>query len=522
MLFLGSLVVAVAVEKWNLHKRLALRTLTLVGPEPKWLLLGIMLPTWFLSMWMSNTATTAMMVPIVTAILQQIKACQTEGTIEESMMDEPNGICIDVEDEHGDVTKPEKMDMSERPDATTTTATTTANRAEREKQFLGFAKTFSLATAYSANIGGMATLTGTPPNVIFKGLADELFASYGERNPVNFANWIAVGLPLSLILFVFLWMWMLMYSQGWRCLLCWRKDHTSYERVRETLRREYARLGPMSFAEVVVTINFIALALLWITRSPGFMVGWGSLFKPGFVKDSTPAVFIAVILFILPARPPSWMGCCRTKNAAITEALYAGPAYEPILDWDTVNKRLAWGVLLLMGGGFAMADACQASGLSEWMSENLGGLSFMSGWTVALLLSILIAGATEVTSNAATTTLFIPIVGALAVNLGLNPLYLMIPCTIAASLAFILPVATPPNAIVFATGFLRVKDMALAGIPMNIVAIIALNLALNTWIAPVYDIFHVQKGFLVMPNSTMTSNVTTGLSTPNVLYNITT
>ncbi|CAG5124708.1 unnamed protein product, partial [Candidula unifasciata] len=275
MLFLGSLIVAVAVEKWNLHKRLALRTLTLVGPEPKWLLLGVMLPTWILSMWMSNTATTAMMMPIVTAILHQIKDCQSQDCHEEILMDEHHGMVITVDGTENNYTdhKKKEMEIEERR--------LTYNRAERENQFLGFAKTFSLAAAFSSNIGGMATLTGTPPNVIFKGLSDSLYLKYAAANPVNFANWLALGIPMAIILFVFLWLWMQLYSQGLSCLKFWKKDKTCYEKVRISLREEYVKMGPMSFAEILVLINFVLLALLWVTRKPGFIPGWNSLFDPG-------------------------------------------------------------------------------------------------------------------------------------------------------------------------------------------------------------------------------------------------
>uniref|UniRef100_A0A0B7APS4 Citrate transporter-like domain-containing protein n=1 Tax=Arion vulgaris TaxID=1028688 RepID=A0A0B7APS4_9EUPU len=525
MLFLGSLIVAVAVEKWNLHKRLALRTLTLVGPEPKWLLLGVMLPTWVLSMWMSNTATTAMMMPIVTAILLQIKECQLQDNHEEIILDDSNGITITVHGTEANYTNKKMKKVHELEEERHAT-----NRAEKEKQFIGFAKTFSLAAAFSSNIGGVATLTGTPPNVIFKGLADGLYLKYAARNPVDFANWLAVGIPMAVILVIFLWFWMQLYSQGLSCLKFWEKDKTSYEKVRISLREEYSKMGPMSYAEIVVLVNFVLLALLWVTRKPGFIPGWNSLFDPGYVGDSTPAIAISILLFILPARPPSWMGCCRSKSVAVSEVLDDLPHYEPILDWATVNKRMAWGVLLLMGGGFAMADACEVSGLSAWVSHYLEGLSSLPHWVTAFLLSLLVAAITQVTSNAATTTLFVPIVGDLAVRMGVNPLYFMIPCTVSSSLAFLLPVATPPNAIVFASGYLKVKDMVLAGLPINLFAILILNLAVNSWASSIYDLGNLPKEFRIsVYNITSNGNETelwnlpsTATETATVLFTNTT
>ncbi|KAH9491483.1 hypothetical protein Btru_032066 [Bulinus truncatus] len=497
MLFLGSLIVAVAVEKWNLHKRLALRTLTLVGPQPKWLLLGVMLPTWFLSMWMSNTATTAMMVPIVSAILIQIRECQNLDSLEEPLITDGHDVIIKMEQKEKQAIEESKFSLS---------------REAKEKQFLAFAKTFSLSTAFSANIGGVATLTGTPPNVIFKGLADVLYKQYDAQNPVDFASWLGIGIPLALILILFLWLWMQLYSEGLQCLKFWKKDTTSYEKVRHALLKEYKKLGQMSFAEISVTFLFVLLAVLWITRKPGFIPGWAVLFQPDYVKDSTPAIFICVLLFILPAQLPSWLKCCRSKSDVVADALSPPPKYEPLLDWATVNKKMAWGVLLLMGGGFAMAEGCEKSGLSEWVSTHLEGLSSLPTWVTCIILTLLVAITTEFTSNAATTTLFVPIVGDLALKIGVNPLYFMIPCTLSASLAFLLPVATPSNAIVFATGYLKVKDMVISGLPIQVFSIIILTIACNSWVASLYDLFQLPPEFAsLVGNNSVYQNNSVGL-----------
>lgn len=498
MLFLGSLIVAVAVERWNLHRRLALRTLTLVGPQPRWLLLGVMFPCWFLSMWMSNTATTAMMMPILTAILHQIRDSRRLSRQ------------VSEDEEDGDV----RIIMQSAPgkdedDAELNTALT-RKRPEQEKEdreFLSLAKTFALSTAFSANIGGMATLTGTPPNVIFKGLADTLYQKHGVENPINFASWLIIGVPLSFVCFIFCWFWMQLYGQGLRCFRCCAKDD-SFSAVKRVLQAEYRKLGSMTFAEGLVLTNFIILAVLWITRDPGFIPGWSLLFEDGFVKDSTPAILISVLLFILPARPPRWLPCCRSKADAIHDALQPVSGYQAVLNWKIVNDKMAWGVLLLMGGGFALADGCQKSGLSLWVSEQLAAMSDLPDWVVSVIMSLFIALATEVTSNSATTTLFVPVAGDLAIQLGVNPLYFMIPCTIAASLAFLLPVATPPNAIVFASGYLTVKDMFLVGLPMNIFALVALNIATSTWVAAAFDLFNTPGAFLT--NSTFVLNATSG------------
>ncbi|KAK3776503.1 hypothetical protein RRG08_060219 [Elysia crispata] len=518
MLFLGSLIVAVAVEKWNLHKRLALRTLTLVGPQPRWLLLGVILPTWFMSMWMSNTATAAMMMPIVSAILLQIKACQESDP-------EENGTLL----EQGQ----EQMVISDSTDVTVSiengvTEKRKSSQAKKDSTFLSFAKSFSLATAYSANIGGMATLTGTPPNVIFKGLADGIYKDSKTENPVNFANWLALGVPLSIILVFSLWIWMQVYMEGVGCLKFWKKDTTNYDKVKHVLRREYVNLGKMSYAEKSVAVCFVMMALLWITRKPGFIPGWGDLFKPKYVGDSAPAVLTSIILFILPAKAP-WRTCGKSrwredpgdgeKNVKVKDK-----TYEKLLDWSTVNARLAWNVLLLMGGGFALADGCERSGLSAWVSSNLNGMSQFPTWTVTLCVSVIIALITEVTSNSATTTLFVPILGKTAIGMGVNPLTFMITVAIASSLAFMLPVATPPNAIVFAAGYLNITDMILAGLPMNVVSLFFLNIMMNSWAVPVYNLNVLEDAFRSSLNSSdaLTSAVLPNVTpTASLLQNIT-
>ncbi|XP_071094214.1 Na(+)/citrate cotransporter-like isoform X1 [Haliotis cracherodii] len=491
MLFMGSLIVAVAVERWKLHKRIALRTLSLVGPQPKWLLFGIMLPCWFLSMWMSNTATAAMMMPIVNAILEQIKHTrhqyETDGTEETSIVmqsRDPTHVKVELD---------ASFKSSEVRSTQESRLSVNEKRQSIDKEFTCLAKSFSLCVAFAANVGGMATLTGTPPNIIFKGQADLAFSKAGGSE-VNFANWLVVGLPISAVLFVFVWGWLYMYTVRTKILKCCQKDQDSYDSVRNVIRKEADKLGAMTFPEVIVLVNFIILALLWVTRKPGFIPGWGDLLKKGYSGDSVPAVMIATLLFILPAKIPG----DRSVQAQ---------GYQPILTWKAVNERMAWGVLLLMGGGFALADACQRSGLSRWVSGHLLEMSSLEPWIIAMVLSIIISLATQVTSNAATATLFLPIVGELATTMGLNPLYFMIPCTLSTSLAFLLPVATPPNAIVFASGYLQVKDMVLVGLGVNIFSLIVVNCALNAWAVPFYKLDVISD--ISTMNRTLGPNVTT-------------
>ncbi|KAK3751907.1 hypothetical protein RRG08_047180 [Elysia crispata] len=492
MLLLGSLMVAVAVEKWNLHKRLALRSLTLVSAQPRWLLLGVILPTWFLSMWMSNTAATAMMMPMVSAILQEIKACQ------ESDVDE-NGTLVPQEQEEMTMCEsPADQALVMRVD-TGVSVKPERSRAESSSRVLTFAKSFSLAVAYSANIGGMATLTGTGANIVFKGMSDGIYKKAKTDNPVNFANWLLLGVPLSTILVCSLWLWMQIYMEGVGCFKFWKRNTSSYHRVQTVLRREYDSLDKMSYAEKSVAVCFVMMALLWITRKPGFIPGWGDLFKPKYVGDSIPAIIFSMALFILPAQAPWSTRTDSTRKLNVQDGKLKPPVklgtYEKLLDWPTVHEKMAWGVLLLLGGGFALADGCERSGLSAWVSSHLNGLSQLPTWAVTMLVSIVITLVTEVTSNAATTTLFVPILGQTAIGMGVNPLTLMIAVAIASSLAFMLPVATPPNSIVFAAGYLKIRDMVLVGLPMNIVALFFMNIMMNSWAVPVYNLNVLEESF---------------------------
>ncbi|KAL3857575.1 hypothetical protein ACJMK2_012225 [Sinanodonta woodiana] len=514
MLFLGSLIVAVAVEKWNLHRRIALRALTLVGPEPRWLLLGIMFPCWFLSMWMSNTATTAMMMPILNAILKQIKRV--------TVLDITEGNDPGEDDNEIEVTiEVDGIPMEEKPlrnNAHKQDEKSQRNRADEEREFTELAKIFALSTAYAANAGGIATLTGTPPNIILKGHVDKFYRRYNLDPGLTFANWLIFGLPLSVVLFIVTWLWLQFWYLRKR-FVCRAQDTRSYDTVKTHLKIEYASLGSMTFAEGVVAVCFVLLAVLWITRDPQFIHGWGVLFPKGFVKDSTPAILISVIMFILPAYPPSWLRCSKKDNDPFTQG-----GFTPLLTWKTVNDEMAWGIVLLMGGGFALADGCSKSGLSDWISTKLEVLGTLSPWVVALVLALVVAAATNIASNSATATLFLPIVADLAVRLQINPTYLMIPVAVSASFAYLLPVGTPPNAIVFASGYIQIKDMVKIGIVLNVLAVLILVLMSCTLAVAAYGLDSFPLAFLGHTNTTLNGSTIApiiSLNNSHITYYIT-
>ncbi|XP_060600137.1 Na(+)/citrate cotransporter-like isoform X3 [Ruditapes philippinarum] len=475
MLFIGGLIVAAAIEHWNIHTRIALRILLLVGSNARWIMLGLMAPTWFLSMWISNTATTAMMIPIANAILMQLKDTEKKfkGVDNEAVelddvnvSEKPpieNGNGVNGKDErdpniHIETEKEQsKVNFDDIPD--------NVLEDDDDPAFRRLCKCLTLSIAYAANVGGIGSLTGTGPNLVMKGQLDIVYEGYGiKQSPITFASWMGFGVPLSFCLVIIVWIWLQFYFL--RCNGCCEgKNDDRSIRVKAVIRTEYEKLGPVSFAQGAVMGHFIVLALLWITRDMGGEYGWGSLFQQGYVKDGVPAIFIATMLFIFPSSLPR-IFCLRPEGTRAP--------LKPLLSWKAAVEKVPWGVVFLLGGGFAMAYASQESGLSAWVGEKLSVLDYLSPWVLNLTLCYIVAAMTEVTSNTATCTLMMPILANLAVHLHQSPIYLMFPTAIATSFAFMLPVATPPNAVVFSYGYVRVIDMVMAGFILNIVCVLAL------------------------------------------------
>lgn len=405
-LFIGGFLMAFAMERWNLHRRIALRILIFFGVSPARILLGFMLATSFLSMWMSNTATAMMMVPIALSIIFKLEE--------------------------------------------------TLGKKEVGKYSIGLL----LGIAYSASIGGISTLVGTPPNLSFARIISIIFP---EMTEISFADWFIFAVPVTVMLFFAAWLLLfLMYKPKIR----WKKIQLN------DFRDEYQLLGKPKPEERIVLILFTTLALLWIFRS-GFNIqsfvvpGWSQLFKtPSYINDGTVAIFIALLLFIIPS---------KTEKG------------ERIMNWKTANK-IPWNIVLLFGGGFALAQGFVDSGLSVWFGEQLAGLANVDPMILTFANVSMMSLLTELTSNVATTEMILPILGGLSVSIQINPLLLMVPATLAASLAFMLPVATPPNAIIFGTNRIQVKDMVKTGILLNITGIIIATLVMYFWGTLVFDI----------------------------------
>ncbi|KAM8769014.1 Na(+)/citrate cotransporter [Acanthopagrus schlegelii] len=487
LLFVGGLMVAVAVEHWNLHKRIALRVLLLVGVRPALLMLGFMGVTAFLSMWISNTATTAMMVPIVQAVLEQLN--NTEGEIPQILSSDEEVQTSDADSKQ----PPQTEKQSDGQGSTVVTfldATVEATRLNEAAERRKMCKGMTLCVCYAASIGGTATLTGTGPNLVLMGQMNQLFPQNGDV--INFASWFGFAFPNMILMLTLAWLWLQFVFMGFNFKKTWgcgavktEKDIAAYNVIRE----QHRLLGPMSFGEINVLALFILLVVLWFSRDPGFVHGWATeIFnsQAEYVTDATVAIFIAVLLFVLPSKPPRF--CLRRTQSFDTAPHQAAGPTPPLLTWKVAQKKLPWGIVLLLGGGFALAKGSEESGLSKWMGDQMTPLQNIPPWAIAIILCLLIATFTECTSNVATATLFLPVLASMSQSIGINPLYVMVPCTLSASFAFMLPVATPPNAIVFSYGYLKVADMARTGIVMNIIGILCITLAINSWGKAMFDL----------------------------------
>lgn len=385
-LFLGGFIVAFAMQRWNLHRRIALNVLRRMGSNGKWLVAGFMLASAVISMWVMNTSTTMMLLPIAVSIITVI---------------------------HKSV---DSLDEKARHD---------------------FQYALLLGVAYGATIGGMATLVGTLPNAM---LAAFMLDTYGTE--IDFSRWMMVGLPIAAV----------MLPLAWFALTRWvfTVDFETSGEGNAALRRMRDELGRMSKPETRVAIVFSTLAIAWVTRPllvtlPGLSA----------LDDSGIAMAGAIALFLIPS----------------------GDKTDPLLlRWQYV-EQLPWNILLLFGGGLTLASAVSRSGLAEWLGVSLQAIGGLPVFALVIIVATMIIFLTELTSNTATAATFLPIVGAIALASGIDPIVLAVPVTLAASCAFMLPVATPPNAIVFGSGLLTIPKMARAGFALNIVGIFVVSLA---------------------------------------------
>ncbi len=393
-LFFGGFVLALAIEKWNLHNRIALTIIRIVGTNVIHIILGFMVATAFLSMWISNTATAVMILPIGIAIVLQLKD----------------------------------------------------NRETNEDENQIFGKALMLAIAYSASIGGMATLIGTPPNLVLAGIVKE---SYGVE--ITFSKWLIFGLPISLLFLFLSWLYL--------TKVAFKFKQKKFPGGKEEINNQLKKLGKVSFEEKMIFMVFILTAFSWISRS--FLL---EKFIPG-IDDTVIAMSSALLLFLLPSKE-------KGNN---------------LMNWKDVVK-LPWDILILFGGGMALALGFESSGLALWIGNQLIELETFPLILLLLILIISVNFLTEITSNLATTAMLLPVLVSLASAIGVNPYILLVGATVAASCAFMLPVATPPNAVVFGSGYLKIEDMIKKGLWMNILSIILLTLIVYYFLPIIWEL----------------------------------
>lgn len=527
MMLFGSMMVAVSIEYWDIHKRIALKVLMIVGSEPRWLMLGLMLASWFLSMWISNMATAAMMIPITEAVLLQLEDCSAIQQRRLSSERSKAKALRDNEVAYGDVTSNNaQIDMdSEKAMAETPLNGTDMHEGvtngknnlkeveifdeeaargspQKPPNFAGLAKGMSLCICYAANIGGVATLTGTGPNMIMKGNTDRIYNAADLRNPINFGSWMIFAVPLSFLLLVICWIWLQLafFERGSLTRRKSPQDIITGKRIRQVIADEYQKLGSLVYGQIAVLVLFVFLVLLWITRDIGGVAGWKRQFTS--VSNSLPGIFIGILMFAIPSALPCVRSCAsddsdeKDKNEDDTGADRSCQAVRPLMTWEYMNRKMPWQLVLLLGGGFAISEGFVRSGLSVWIGDQLYFFRSWNSWLVLMVFCFITAAATELASNNAICSVLLPIMEELAPRIGTHPLLFIIPVALSTSFAFMLPVATPTNAIVFTYGRLQTIDMAKAGFILNLLSVPCTVFMTKTLGAAIFDLRDVPTQFL--------------------------
>ncbi len=399
-LFLGGFILAIVMENFELHRRIALRVISLAGRSPSSIIYGIMASTAFISMWISNTAAAVMMLPIGLSIIYKL------------------------EDQYG-----------------------------REKM-KKFSTSLMLAIAYSCSLGGIGTLIGTPPNLAFVRILKIIYPSSPE---ISFGSWMLLAVPIMLI--------MIVVTAVILTKVFFRTDN-DININSDFIREEYKALGKMTYEQKIIAAVFSSAAFLWVFRvdlNLGFVTipGWGGIFNnPEYLNDGVVAVAAALILFFIPVRHQS--------------------SEKTMMADGRIFSKIPWGIILLFGGGFALADAFTTTGLSEYIGQRLAGLAGLSIFAMLFIIALSVNFLTELTSNTAVANMILPIAASISTAMGINPLLLMIAVTLSSSMAFMLPVGTPPNTIVFASDRVRISEMARTGFLLNITSTLIICILVYT------------------------------------------
>ncbi|GHS37699.1 carboxylate transporter [Helicobacter pylori] len=423
-LFMGGFILALSMQKWNLHTRIALSIILLVGTSPRRLILGFMIATGFLSMWVSNTATAVMMLPIGMSVLQLVAKLVGKENASNSWHQKE-----EITKAHGGIMGNivhKGKDISQVIQEKTTIYRT------------NFSICLMLGIAYAASIGSLGTLIGTPPNALLAGYMKTAF-----NIEIDFARWMVFGTPLAFIMLILSWL-----------LLTYVIFPLKIKEIpggKEVIRAELNKLGRLSWAEISVGVIFILASLGWIFLDT-ILKSWGVKIDK---IDSVIAIGVSVLLFILPANNQG----------------------DRLIDWG-VAKKLPWDVLLLFGGGLALSAQFSKTGLSLWIGHLVSGFLHLPILFIIFMVTLMVIFLTEITSNTATAAAFLPVIGGVAVGMGYEnhqSLLLTIPVALSATCAFMLPVATPPNAIAYGSGYVKITDMIKAGLWLNLVGVVLIS-----------------------------------------------
>lgn len=418
-LFMGGFMLALAMQRWNLHRRIALMTLRAMGSKPANLIGGFMIATAFLSMWVSNTATAVMMLPIGISVLMLVhRITQGEDPATASAAD------ADGDADPGETAQAVKSN---------------------------FGTALMLGIAYAASVGSVSTIIGTPPNALLVG-----HMASNHDVTIGFGQWMLVGVPIAIVMLVVVWVVLTRFL--------FRPEIKTIPGGADLISRELHKLGPMSSGELRVLLIFVAAAVAWVFI-PLVSEQLMGMDDP-FISDAGIAMVVGLLLFLLPG------GAQRGGR---------------LLDWEYAAK-LPWGVLLLFGGGLALSSQFSASGLSAWMGEQMEGLNTVPVWVLVLLAAAGVLILTEMTSNTATAATFLPVASGVAMGTGVDPLVLAAPVALAATCAFMLPVATPPNAIAYGSGYVTIGQMVKGGVWLNVAAVVVITLVSMTLLLWVFGL----------------------------------
>uniref|UniRef100_A0A4W3K2W9 Solute carrier family 13 member 3-like n=1 Tax=Callorhinchus milii TaxID=7868 RepID=A0A4W3K2W9_CALMI len=445
ILFMGGVILAVAMENWNLHRRVALHILMYVGVKPTMLLLGLMLTTSILSMWMNNSATTVTMMPIANAILKTLYGDEESTDMSVSH--------INAGTRENLIANPVQRSFADEE--------TIGKMVRKENKHI--VKGILLSIPYSASIGGIATLTGSVPNLILDGQVKRTFPN---SHTLTFGSWLLFALPFMLLLLLSAWLWISILYGGLQ-----GRYGCCHPVLNTVLTGSDCCVLSCRFAEKAVGFVFLLFVIILFTRSPKYMLGWEKIFQPKYVSDAAASTLIIILLFIFPSQKPTY------KWKIDPSGMYM----VPLLSWKTVQKKVPWNVLILLGGGFALAKGTEESELSVWIGDLFQPLEKISASAAVLLISLTVSVVTEFLNSSVTSAVLLPVLAKLSVRMKVHPLYLMVPATVSSSFAFTLPSGTPENTIAFSSRQLHVKDMVKGGIVLNVWGNILLFLAINTW-----------------------------------------